>query len=344
MTLIEQALNTGSRLSCACQAVGISPRTYQRWIKSLDDLVDGRTKPNRPCPANRLSQEERQHIINLCNQGDHASLPPSQIVPKLADEGTYVASESSFYRVLKEAGQVNHRGRAKEPRKVGPPKTHKAVAPNQVWSWDITFLKSCVAGSFFRLYLIMDIFSRKIVGWEVHESERSEHASTLISKACLAEGVQRQQLVLHSDNGSPMKGATMLATLQKLGIMPSFSRPSVSDDNAYSESLFRTLKYTPSYPSQPFESIEHARRWVKDFVHWYNDKHLHSGLKFVTPNQKHQGKDIAQLQKRKSIYEEAKRKNPFRWSKETRNWNPIMEVWLNPTNEDAKRQNSIHAA
>ena len=167
----------------------------------------------------------------------------------------------------------------------------------------------------------------------MHEKESSAHASLLIRKTCLAEGVQQDQLVLHSDNGSPMKGATMLATLQKLGVVPSFSRPSVSDDNPYSESLFRTLKYTPSYPAKPFQSIETARKWVHEFVQWYNDEHRHSGIQFVTPNQRHQGKDKEILEKRKAVYQAAKEKNPKRWSGEIRDWNPVTKVWLNPPKE-----------
>ena len=182
-----------------------------------------------------------------------------------------MASESSFYRVLEEADQLNRRGRAEAPKNITKPKGYKADGPNQVYSWDITYIASALKGSFYYLYLIEDIYSRKIVGWEIHESESAAHASLLIRKTCLSEGVQRDQLVLHSDNGSPMKGATMLATLQKLGVVPSFSRPSVSDDTPFSESLFRTMKYTPSYPAKPFESIEAAREWVHEFVQWYND-------------------------------------------------------------------------
>lgn len=167
---------------------------------------------------------------------------------------------------------MHRRGRAQPPRKVAKPKAYRATRPNQTWSWDITFLAASVAvvGRFYRLYMMMDIYSRKIVAWEVHERETAKHASALIRKACLAEGVREKELVLHADNGSPMKGATMLATLQNLGVIPSFSRPSVSDDNPYSESLFRTLKYTPAYPSKPFTSLGAAREWVHTFVHWYN--------------------------------------------------------------------------
>ena len=330
LTLIEQAHQAGAALAPACKAMGISVRTFQRWSRPNASLCDGRLFAKRPSPANRLSDAERAEILAICNQPEYRSMSPCQIVPKLADEGRFVASESSFYRVLRSAGQLAHRGRSKEPRKTVPPKSHRATAPNQVWSWDITFLRSCIAGQFFRLYLILDVYSRKIVGWEVHEQERAEHSAALISKACLAQGVKSGQLVLHSDNGSPMKGATMLSTLQRLGVVPSFSRPSVSDDNAYSESLFRTLKYTPTYPSKPFPSIADARQWVHEFVTWYNQSHRHSGLKFVTPDQRHKGEDTTVLNQRNAVYEEAKACHPERWTGQTRNWKPIKEVWLNP--------------
>jgi transposase InsO family protein len=248
----------------------------------------------------------------------------------LADQGEYIASESSFYRILRTFDQVNRRGRAEMPKNHVKPKGYNATGPNQVWSWDITYLASTVRGTFYYLYLIEDIFSRKIVGWEVHESERAEHAANLIRKACLAENIHQEGLVLHSDNGSPMKGATMLATLQKLGVVPSFSRPSVSDDNPYSESLFRTLKYTPSYPSQPFDGLDAARAWVYSFVEWYNNRHRHSAIRYVTPNQRHSGEDCAILEQRKQVYRAAKDKNPARWSGNIRNWNRIENVWLNP--------------
>jgi len=168
------------------------------------------------------------------------------------------------------------------------------------------------------------------VGWQVHSEELSLLAADLITDICQREGAERHQVTLHSDNGSPMKGATMLATLQELGVMPSFSRPSVSNDNPYSESLFRTLKYRPEYPEKPFVDLPAARDWVSGFVHWYNDEHQHSGIKFVTPEQRHTGEDIQILTKRKAVYEKAKAQNPSRWTGKTRNWDRIKEVYLNP--------------
>jgi transposase InsO family protein len=327
--LIKEAVAGGASQAAACEAIGLSRRTFQRWTRDGNIKADGRPEAKRPEPVNKLSQEERTRILEICNRAEYACLPPSQIVPSLADRGEYIASESSFYRILREANQVKHRGKARAPRKTVKPNGYCAEGPNQVWSWDITYLASTVRGQFFRLYMIMDIYSRKIVGWEIHETETAEYAALLIEKACRAEHILQKGLVLHSDNGSPMKGATMLAKLQKLGIMPSFSRPSVSNDNPYSESLFGTLKYTPAYPAKPFESLVEARCWVLKFVQWYNREHRHSALKFVTPIERHQGKDVVILEQRKAVYEEAKLRHPERWSRITRNWNPEEGVWLN---------------
>ncbi|MDQ7073592.1 MAG: IS3 family transposase [Gammaproteobacteria bacterium] len=334
---IDEAMTAGARQHKACEVLEIDARTLRRWQQQLREeqrLTDRRKEAaaNRT-PANKLREEERQQIVEICNQPEYKSLPPSQIVPMLADQGQYIASESSYYRVLRSVDQVNRRGRAEASKTRSKPKGYKAEKPNAVWSWDITYLASALKGHFYYLYLIEDIFSRKIVGWEIHEEESAAHASQLIQKACLSEGTHQDGLVLHSDNGSPMKGATMLATLQKLGVIPSFSRPSVSDDNPYSESLFRTLKYTPSYPRKPFESLDEARKWVHGFVQWYNEEHRHSSIRFVTPSQRHNGKDSAILEKRNAVYEAAKERNPTRWSGDTRDWSPVTEVWLNPPKE-----------
>lgn len=327
--LINKAMADGASQATSCEILGLSPRTFQRWTQGDAIKVDGRPLAKRQEPVNKLSSEERSQILEICNCAEYASLPPSQIVPSLADRGEYIASESSFYRVLREANQGQHRGKAQAPRRLTSPKGYSASEPNQVWSWDITYLASTVRGIFFRLYMIMDIYSRKIVGWEVHDNENAEHAATLIEKSCWGERICQRGLVLHSDNGSPMKGATMLAKLQKLGIMPSFSRPSVSNDNPYSESLFGTLKYTSAYPSKPFDRIEEARSWVLEFVQWYNCEHRHSGLKFVTPAERHQGIDAQILERRREVYDKAKQRHPERWSREIRNWDPIGSVMLN---------------
>lgn len=323
-------------------------RTLQRWQQTLREgarLEDGRRAAAATRrPVRKLSEAEREAILQVCNQGEFRSLPPSQIVPRLTDRGEYLASESTLYRVLRAAGQGQRRGKARAPSGRSRPRSHEATGPNQVWSWDITFLASSVRGAFYRLYLMEDIYSRKIVGNEVHAEECAEHASRLIHKACLAEGVHQPGLVLHSDNGSPMKGATMLATLQRLGVVPSFSRPSVSDDNPYSESLFRTLKYTPAFPTRPFESLAAARRWVHRFVQWYNGEHRHSAVRFVTPNERHSGAEHDILARRAALYEAAKARHPTRWSGTTRNWQPVASVWLNPPKEHHTRRKRDGAA
>lgn len=333
VSLIDEAVASGARLFRACAELGLCKRTYRRWTTLVGTVkADGRPGAERPIPANALSAGERQKLVALSCHPEFASLPPSQIVPILADRGEYYASESSFYRVLKAHDLLHHRGRAAAPS-ASEPKRHQATGPNQVWVWDITWLPGPIAGTYYYLYLMLDLFSRKVVGWEVHEEENAEHASLVVRKASLAEGRCLTPLVLHSDNGSPMKGATMLTTLQKLGIAPSFSRPGVSDDNAQAEAFFRTLKYRPGYPTKGFKTLDEVRAWVMNFVRWYNTGHRHSALKFVTPTQRHQGADIAALQTRKALYEEAKATRPERWRGPTRNWDRPATVWLNPVRQ-----------
>ncbi len=331
--LIDEAMGHGARQSRACEVVGIDRRTYQRWQRT--GLSDRRQVIEKRSPANKLDEEERQAIIAVCNTEEFRSQSPKQIVPALADRGIYLASESTFYRVLRAEDMLHHRGRARQPATTGKPRACVATAPNQVWSWDITYLANSVKGLFFYLYLFMDIYSRKIVGWEVYETESSEQAAQVLRKSRLAEAIAPgQEVILHTDNGSPMKGATMLATMQKLGVVPSFSRPSVSNDNAYSEALFKTLKYVPGYPTKPFEDIEAARQWVMQCVQWYNHSHRHSGLKYVTPAQRHEGCDIEILAHRKWVYEAAKERHPQRWSGDTRNWEHEPVVNLNPIRDN----------
>ena len=331
--LITKAVNQGARQRMACEIVGISSRTLQYWHSIGLNRLEDRRQTVKKIPVNKLSEQERKHILDVCNSKEFCSQTPKQIVPTLADKNIYLASESSFYRILRNANQLHHRRRTARPVTTKKPDAYIANGPNQVWSWDITYLASTLKGTFFYLYLFMDIYSRKIVGWEVYENESSDQAADVLQKTRLTEALPvNHKVVLHSDNGSPMKGATMLATMQKLGVVPSFSRPSVSNDNPYSEALFKTLKYAPAYPSKPFENLDEARQWVLHFVDWYNDCHRHSGIKYVTPTQRHRGDDVTILEQRKKLYEEAKKKHPERWSGKTRNWSHELTVKLNPDN------------
>ena len=328
ITLVSEAIAAGARQDRTCAAISLSERTLQRWQR---DRFRGDQRPIRvQTPKNRLSLLERVRLLTIANSEEFGHLPPSQIVPQLADRGQYLASESTFYRVLRAENQLKHRSAERPSQRRYKPRALSAVAPKQLFSWDITYLPTRVRGLYFYLYLFMDIFSRKVVGWQIYETESSELASEVLRDICIQEQIAPNQVVLHSDNGSPMKGATMLATLQALGVMPSFSRPAVSNDNPYSESLFKTLKYRPNYPRRPFENLMMARRWVSSFIHWYNHEHRHSAIRFVTPAERHAGIDGALLDKRTGLYEAAKKRHPERWSGVTRNWQAISTVYLNP--------------
>lgn len=330
MALVTQAVVAGASQWRACAVITLSERTLQRWQHDKAEGACDRRPARVQTPKNRLSELERQRVLAIANSPQFGHLPPSQIVPRLVDQGEYVASESTFYRVLKAENQLEHRGAEKPAKPRHKPRALVATAPGQLFSWDITYLPTPVMGIYSYLYLFMDIYSRKIVGWQVYETESSELASEVMRDICVRENIAPQQVVLHSDNGSPMKGATMLATLQKLGVVPSFSRPACSNDNPFSESIFKTLKYRPSYPQRSFESLMAARQWVGTFVHWYNDEHRHSAIKFVTPAQRHAGLDGELLRKRAEVYEAAKSRHPERWSGDTRSWAPVTTVHLNP--------------
>lgn len=320
-------MQSGARWRRACEVAGLDPRTVERWRRQEDGGDDGRRGP-RTVPANKLSERERERVVEVATSPEFRDESPRQIVPKLADRGSYIASESTFYRVLAEEGMARHREASRPPTHTRP-SALTATAPNEVWCWDITYLRSPVRGDFYYLYLIQDLYSRRIVGHRVEEQEVSELSAELVDTTCSHLGIQPDGVFLHSDNGGPMKGATMLATLQRLGIAPSFSRPRVSDDNAYVESLFKTLKYRPSYPRRPFGSIEEARIWVADFVTWFNTEHLHSGINFVTPDDRYFGRDHSILEKRDAVYQRARARHPNRWSRSTRNWTPAPQVVLN---------------
>jgi transposase InsO family protein len=331
--LIDEAVAAGARRERAAAVVGISDRAIARWRAEAGG-DDRRQGPNTT-PLHQLTAAERARVLATANSAEFRNLSPRQIVPRLADRNEYIASESTFYRILREEGQLAHRQHAKPARRHRP-KEHVARGPNEVWTWDITYLRSPVRGAFFYLYLIVDIWSRKIVGWSLRHEESSAYARDLIEQAIEREGADPKKLALHSDNGGPMKGSTLLATLQRLGVVASFSRPGVSDDNPFSEAIFRTMKYRPGFPRKAFESFEAALLWVEGFVRWYNDEHLHSAIRYVTPSDRHAGKDSALLADRHAVYTAARCRTPRRWSGETRNWSPIGAVYLNPVKQEVR--------
>jgi transposase InsO family protein len=337
---IAQARAEGARLAPACTLVGIDARTLHRW-QAGDGLARGDRRPHadRQVPSHALSAAERARIIAVANEPRFAETPPARIVPALADEGIYIASESSFHRVLRAHGQMNRRGRAQPPRTLRPPTTHIATRPGEVWCWDVTFLPAQIQGRWFYLYLILDLYSRKVVGFEVHGTDSAEHAAHLARRTALAEGVHAMPVrpVLHGDNGATLKATTVLAMLHWLGIKPSYSRPRVSDDNAFAEALFRTAKYRPEFPHKGFADLNAARQWAMRFVQWYNHEHRHSGIRYVTPAQRHAGQDSRVLDARHAVYQEARQCNPRRWSGQTRNWTSVGVVTLNPERDGVVR-------
>lgn len=322
--LIVEAVTAGARQWRACEMLGISVRTLERWGH---DREDGRHGP-KSVPSNKLSAAERQRIIAVATSIEFRDESPKQIVPSLADRGEYIGSESTFYRVLHAENLQHRRSLVRAP--AHRPRAHVADGPWQVASWDITYLKSHMRGEFFFLYLVEDVWSRKILGWEIHDVESADYSSALIQRIRTEADVDLVGWVLHADNGGPMKGATMLATMQRLGVVPSFSRPSVSNDNPFSESLFRTMKYVPAYPRDGFLSIDAARAWVATFVTWYNRDHKHSGIGFVAPADRHAGRDVKILASRRAVYQRAKRRHPERWSRHSRRWRRPATVTLNP--------------
>jgi len=327
LQLIHEAQKNGCRKHFACAALGVSIKTVQRWECSV--CLEDKRKGPLIKPTHSLTPEEREQMLTIANSKKYADLPVRQFVPKLVDEGIYIASESSFYRVLKSQKQLRHRGKQRLPAHKKP-LSYSATAPNQVWSWDISYLPTVVSGLFYYLYIFVDIFSRKIVGFGVYEAERAQYAIDVVEEACANENIHKHQITLHSDNGSPMKASTWLVTLHRLGVTPSFSRPSVSNDNPYSEALFKTLKYCRWYPKKPFNARKEAVIWVKKFVNWYNNEHLHSGLNFISPGDRHKGVESAIMQQRKEVYIRARNNNPKRWTNKVRSWDLPDCVHLNP--------------
>lgn len=330
--MMEMGIAAGASARGIASILGVSARTLRRWrdaIRCSGSSIDGRKGASRKV-RHKLSEQERQQVINTVNDPRFADLPPAQIVAMLAEEGAYIASEMTFYRIMRKERLLHHRGTTKPPREPNQIPVLEATGPNQIWSWDITLLPSNVKGQWYYLYMVMDVWSRKVVGHEIHDRECGLLAAKLFERACRSEGIGKDQLlILHSDNGAPMRSLTLAAKLRDLGVGQSFSRPRVSNDNPFSEALFRTLKYHQSYPVRCFRSIEAVRQWVRGFVAWYNEEHRHSGIKFVTPNQRHTGEAEAICEVRRRTYAKAYRLHPARWSRHQRCWKQPEVVQIN---------------
>ena len=301
----------------ACAAFAVNERSY-RHRRQRDEgrlvlpppAVPG---PRRPHPA-ALDDDEKDLIVATLCEPRFVDLAPAQVYATLLDEGVYLCSERQMYRVLAERGLVRERRRGGHQRagSYGVPRL-EADRPNRVWTWDITALRGPTKGVKYYLYTILDIFSRKVVGWTVHEAESAAHAKRLIREACRRHGVDRDQLVIHADRGSPMIAGSVAELLNEIGVSKSHSRPRVSNDNPFIESHFKTLKYRPDYPPR-FDSITHARSWCRSFFHWYNEIHYHSGIGYLRPADLHTGNHTAILEHRQITLNAAAAAHPERFT------------------------------
>jgi len=316
----------------ACAAFGVNERSY-RYRRQRDDgrlplRLPPEPKVRGPHPAALSAAEKEQIIATLC-EPRFVDLAPAQVYSTLLDDGVYLCSERQMYRVLAERGLVRERRRGGHQRagSYGVPRL-EADAPNRVWTWDITALRGPVKGVKYFLYTILDIFSRKVVGWSIHENESEKHARRLITQTCRRYGVDRDQLTIHADRGSPMIAGTVAELLNELGVAKSHSRPRVSNDNPFIESHFKTLKYRPDYPAR-FDSISHARSWTRSFVHWYNEVHYHSGIGYLRPADLHAGNHTAIIERRQATLDAAAEAHPERFTKRPTPPQAPTRAWIN---------------
>jgi len=325
--LIQEANTNGARIWKACEALEISVSTFERWRSGkYSDQRKGATK----LVPRKLTKEEKEKIINISCNEEYKDCNPYKIHASLLDKGVYIASTSSFYRVLRESGLIHHRGNTRPGTSHNAPPERVATGPNQVWCWDITWLTTTVRGLFKYAYVIIDIWDRSIVKWSIHDREDDALAEELF-QAALKEN-NFPDVFVHSDNGNPMKGISLLALFYDLGICNSYSRPRVSNDNPFIESWFKTLKYDVSY-SGKFETLAEARKWFAVFVHQYNTSHSHSGLYFITPKQMRNGEYEIIAKNRNKTMLEAKKRNPQRWSRPAKQLPKEHIVYLNPSAE-----------
>lgn len=321
--LILEANRNGARIWKACEVLEISVSTFERYRSGK--INDNRKGASKKVPR-KLTEEEQNKIVTICCSEEYKDSNPYEIHANLLDKSIYVASISSFYRVLRKNELINHRGKTKPGQRHNKPPQRKATGPNQVWCWDITWITTNIRGLFFFAYVIIDIWDRSIVKWNIHDREDDALAKELFQSALRDNNYP--DVFIHSDNGNPMKGVSLMALFYELGICNSYSRPRVSNDNPFIESWFKTLKYNVSYPDK-FSSLQDARIWFSNFVDFYNTAHSHSGINFITPQELRQGKYKAISDNRNNTMLEARKKNPLRWSNNTKQLPVEHVVYLN---------------
>ncbi|MBE7449918.1 MAG: IS3 family transposase [Kofleriaceae bacterium] len=307
----------------ACLALGVSRATYYRRQRVSHPL------PPRPTPPRALSSAERAEVLATLDSERFVDKAPAQVYAELLDEGVRLCSIRTMYRVLRDHDQARERrAQRRHPTYVKPQLV--ATKPNQVWSWDITKLAGPTRGSYYSLYVVLDIFSRFVVGWAIARTESAAVAKSIIDDACRRHGIQPGHLTVHADRGSPMVAKSTALLFADLGIQQSHSRPHVSDDNPFSEAAFRTFLYRPTMPER-FGSLEHARATFADLFDWYNERHYHSGIALLTPADVHLGREQGIIAARQRVLDEAHRAHPERFVRgRPVHPTPPAVVWINP--------------
>lgn len=313
-------------LKAACEAIELPRATYYR----MQNVPFGpQPRKPRPRPERALSAEERQQALDLLHSERFCDSAPGQVCAELLDEGIYICSVSSMYRILEAEGEVKERRNLLNHPNYNKPEL-LAENPNQVWSWDITKLKGPEKWTYYQLYVIMDIYSRYVVGWMIADRENAELAKKLINNAILQQKVQPGQLTIHADRGASMKSKAVAFLLADLGVTKTHSRPYVSDDNPFSESQFKTLKYRPEFPEK-FGSIQDARAFCQDFFDWYNKRHRHTGIAMLTPEMVHYGLADEVIAERQKTLDTAFKLHPERFvNKRPEHTKLPPAVWINP--------------
>jgi putative transposase len=323
MTVVHDA-TPALDVRTVCRAVGVPRATYYRWCTPKRTRVS----PRKP-PPRALSADEKATVLATLNEPRFVDCAPATVVAMLLDENRYLCSERTMYRVLASADQVRERrAHVQRPSYAAPELL--ATQPNQVWSWDITKLLGPQKWSYYYLYVIMDIFSRYVVGWTVAHRESAALAERLIAETCTRQGITPGQLTIHADRGSSMTSKPVAFLLADLGVTKTHSRPHVSNDNPFSESQFKTLKYRPGFPDR-FGGYEDARACVADLLRWYNHEHRHSGLAMLTPADVHVGRTAERLATRNAALATAYARTPERFVRRTpRTPLPPTCTWINP--------------
>jgi putative transposase len=324
----------------ACEALLIARATFYRHNKSCEPAADA-CRPGRNSPL-ALTIEERNTVLDLLHNDQYIDMAPHQIYAQLLDQGIYHCSIRTMYRLLKsEHGQVKERRNQVQQRTYAKPEL-LATNPNEVWSWDITKLKHTNKWTYFYLYVIIDIYSRYVVGWMVAHREQTALAKRLMQQSCIKQNIEPGQLTIHADRGSSMKSKGVAELLVDMGVIKTHSRPHVSNDNPYSEAHFKTLKYCPQFPDR-FGCIQDARAFCKDFFTWYNQEHRHTGIGLVTPEQVHYGMANQIYESRTEVLQSAFERSPLRFKGKMPKPPKLPQAaWINKPKEENSQESELN--